>query len=287
MYEHTIGTAAWAAIVKIENMYLGPLLAAVLTISKEAPQGGVVRIEGAPAGAQSALLSSSKTAVPLFPASDGSRAGLVPVGHDVPPGVHEIRLLNPEGKPVHAMPVSVTDAKFPTQNIKATRAMKALTPSPGEMDAMRGLHQSITPARSWEPSLAPPVADCVNSPFGVTRLHNGKPSGSYHRGLDQASPPAAPIRAAASGQVKVARMFRMHGGTVGIDHGQGLTSHYLHMSKVLAKEGQTVKQGDVIGLVGSTGFATGPHLHWGLYLFAVPLNPRLWLPELRSCKGPL
>ena len=77
----------------------------------------------------------------------------------------------------------------------------------------------------------------------------------------------------------------MHGGTVGIDHGQGLTSHYLHMSKVLATEGQQIRQGDVIGEVGSTGFATGPHLHWGLYLFGVPVNARLWVPGLKACSG--
>jgi murein DD-endopeptidase MepM/ murein hydrolase activator NlpD len=154
------------------------------------------------------------------------------------------------------------------------------------METMRALNETVTETRRWEETLTAPTPQCVNSPFGVTRLHNGRPTGNYHRGLDQASPAATPIRAAASGQVKVAKMFVMHGGTVGIDHGQGLTSHYLHMSRVIATEGQQVKQGDVIGEVGSTGFATGPHLHWGLYLFGVPVNARLWVPELKSCPGP-
>ena len=150
---------------------------------------------------------------------------------------------------------------------------------------MHALNVAVSDAKLWEDQLAAPVGHCVNSPFGVTRLHNGKPTGNYHRGLDQASPAATPIRAAASGRVKVAKMFVMHGGTVGIDHGQGLTTHYLHMSKILATEGQEVKQGDVIGEVGSTGFATGPHLHWGLYLFGVPVNARSWVPELKNCPG--
>jgi murein DD-endopeptidase MepM/ murein hydrolase activator NlpD len=259
------------------------LAALALRITMEAPQGGVLRIEGAPDTAATAVLRAGQP-VPLFPAPDGSRQGMVPVGHDLPPGEGKLTLRSADGKILHTAAVRILDAKFPTQNIAATRAMKSLKPAPGEMETMRTFQHTVTGARLWEDGFAPPVSHCVNSPFGVTRLHNGKPTGNYHRGLDQASPAAAPIRAAASGTVKVARMWIMHGGTVGIDHGQGLTSHYLHMSKVLAKEGQHVKQGDVIGLVGSTGFATGPHLHWGIYLFSVPLNPRLWVPELKSCR---
>jgi Peptidase family M23 len=260
------------------------LLALVLRISGEAPQGGVIKIDGAPPEAAAATLGAG-AAVRLFSAPDGSRHGLVPVGHDVAPGRHHLTLKSEAGGVLHTSGVLVRSGRFPVQNIIASKSMKALKPAPGEMEAMRTLNLSVTETRFAEEALAPPAPHCVNSPFGVTRLHNGKPTGNYHRGLDQASPPVAPVRATASGRVKVARMFILHGGTVGIDHGQGLTSHYLHMSRIIATEGQAVKQGDVIGEVGATGFATGPHLHWGLYLFGVPLNARLWIPELKSCSG--
>lgn len=259
------------------------LAALALRVTAEAPQGGVIHIDEAPESAATAALGASP-AVRLFPAPDGTRHGLVPVNHNVAPGEYKLTLRGPDGKPVHTATVQVLDARFLTQNILATRAMKSLKPAPGEMETMRAFQTSVTEQNLREENFAPPVTSCVNSPFGVTRLHNGKPTGNYHRGLDQASRAGAPIHAAASGRVKVARMWTMHGGTVGIDHGQGLTSHYLHMSRVIAKEGQLVRQGDVIGLVGSTGFATGPHLHWGIYLFSVPLNPRLWVPELKSCR---
>ena len=258
------------------------LVALALRVTAEVPQGGVIHVEGAPATAVTAALGSLAP-VRLFPAPDGSQQGLVPVGHDLKPGERQLTLRTADGHSVHTTPVRILDARFPVQNIQATQAMKQLKPAPGEMEAMRALNQTVTDAKLWEEPFAAPVPACVNSPFGVTRLHNGKPTGNYHRGLDQASPAATPIRSAASGTVKVAKMFVMHGGTVGIDHGQGLTTHYLHMSKVLAKEGQPVKQGEIIGLVGSTGFATGPHLHWGLYLFGVPINARLWVHELKSC----
>lgn len=248
---------------------------------REVFQGGVIRVAGAPAAAVSALLllpsklPNRTRAVRLFPTPDGSRQGLVPVEYNAQPGLTRLEFRDSAGEALDSWKVMIRRAGFPVQNIRATRAMKSLTPAPGELEKMRALHDSVTEIRRWEgESFAAPVPHCINSPFGVTRLHNGRPSGNYHRGLDQASPAGEPIHAAASGVVRVAEMFNLHGGTVGIDHGQGLTSHYLHMSKVLVAEGQIVKAGDVLGEVGATGFATGPHLHWGVYLFAVPVNPR-------------
>jgi murein DD-endopeptidase MepM/ murein hydrolase activator NlpD len=259
-------------------------VALALQISLETPQGGVIRIAGAPSKAVSAALAKGPV-VKLFPAPDGTMGGLVPVSHDVAPGAVALTLRSQSGEVIQTTNVAVRSAHFLVQNIKATKSMKSLKPAPGEMEAMRALNLTVTDTRHFGETLAAPAPHCVNSPFGVTRLHNGKPSGNYHRGLDQASPASWPIRAAADGRVKVAQAWVMHGGTVGIDHGQGLTTHYLHMSKIIATEGQMVKKGDVIGEVGATGFATGPHLHWGLYLFGVPLNPRLWVPELKSCPG--
>ena len=105
---------------------------------------------------------------------------------------------------------------------------------------------------------------CMTSPFGVQRYLNGKPTGSAHAGIDQRSPAGTPIHAVDGGVVKIVREWNLHGRTVGIDHGQGLESIYLHMSKLAATEGATVKKGDVIGYVGSTGRSTAPHLHWTL-----------------------
>jgi murein DD-endopeptidase MepM/ murein hydrolase activator NlpD len=136
--------------------------------------------------------------------------------------------------------------------------------------------------RHWEEPFLAPTSGCMNSPFGVQRLHNGKPTGNYHRGVDQRGPNGRPIVAAASGVVRIARMFNVHGGTVGIDHGQGLTSIYIHMSKIAAEEGAMVKKGDVIGYIGSTGFSTGPHLHWGINVHGVPVQPLQWV-KLTPC----
>jgi murein DD-endopeptidase MepM/ murein hydrolase activator NlpD len=157
-----------------------------------------------------------------------------------------------------------------------------LKPLPGELEAIQDLKTVLTATRHWDRSLMSPTPDCQISPFGVKRYHNGVYINDYHKGVDLRSPQGRPIKAITDGVVKVAApQFRLHGGTVGLDHGQGLSSVYIHMSKVAVKTGQAVKKGDVIGYVGSTGFATGPHLHWGLYAGGVPVDPDQWIPVPR------
>jgi murein DD-endopeptidase MepM/ murein hydrolase activator NlpD len=92
------------------------------------------------------------------------------------------------------------------------------------------------------------------------------------------------VHAVAGGVVKIAKQFTVLGGTVAIDHGQGLETMYLHMSKLLVEPGAQVKKGDVIGYVGATGRANGPHLHWVVYVNGVPVNPQQWV-ALKPCSA--
>jgi murein DD-endopeptidase MepM/ murein hydrolase activator NlpD len=71
--------------------------------------------------------------------------------------------------------------------------------------------------------------------------------------------------------------FRVHGNVVGIDHGQGVVSIFMHLSRIDVSEGDIVKPGDLIGAIGNTGASTGPHLHWGLYVNSVAIEPLQWL----------
>jgi Peptidase family M23 len=174
--------------------------------------------------------------------------------------------------------VTVLDGGFIKQNIVLTGKMGGLEPEPGEMEAIARLKNTLTPVKYWGSRLIAPVHDCMNSPFGTKRYYNGKFSGNYHKGVDQRSPQGRVIRSIAAGKVMIARQYRLHGGVVGVDHGQGISSIYIHQSRIDVKPGQMLKQGDPVGLVGSTGFATGPHLHWGLYIQGNPVNPMSWTP---------
>lgn len=120
-----------------------------------------------------------------------------------------------------------------------------------------------------------PVEGRISGRFGRQRIYNGSP-GAPHSGTDIAAPQGTPIKAPAAGLVVFAEPdLYLTGGTVLIDHGHGVGSNFLHMSRLDVQPGQRVEQGDVIGLVGATGRATGPHLHWGLTWFEVRLDPQL------------
>ena len=117
-----------------------------------------------------------------------------------------------------------------------------------------------------------PVPGIISSVYGSRRVLNGKPS-APHLGVDIAAPEGTPIHASAEGVVALAGDFLEEGGITLLDHGHGVSTCYLHQSKRMVAPGDKVGRGDVIGLVGRTGRATGPHTHWGLAWFQVKLDP--------------
>lgn len=123
-----------------------------------------------------------------------------------------------------------------------------------------------------------PLTGRISSAFGLQRFYNGEPR-SPHAGLDIAAPAGTPIKAPAAAHVLAVGDFFYAGKAVYLDHGQGLITMYGHMSKIKVKPGQWVKPGSELGLVGQTGRATGPHLHWGVMLNKALVDPRLFIQK--------
>jgi murein DD-endopeptidase MepM/ murein hydrolase activator NlpD len=122
-----------------------------------------------------------------------------------------------------------------------------------------------------------PVQGRISGRFGNQRVYNGTPK-SPHSGMDIAAANGTPVKAPADGMVSFADPgLYLTGGTMVLDHGHGISSNFLHLSRIDAKVGDVVKQGDVIGAVGATGRATGPHLHWGMNWFDTRIDPLLVL----------
>ncbi|MCS7186166.1 MAG: peptidoglycan DD-metalloendopeptidase family protein [Armatimonadetes bacterium] len=128
------------------------------------------------------------------------------------------------------------------------------------------------PIPAWTGPFIRPVSGPIVSGFGY-RVHPIFRRVKFHYGVDISAPSGTPIRAAADGVVVFAGWRRAYGNTVIVDHGNGLATLYAHCSRVLVSEGEVVKQGQVIALVGSTGLSTGPHLHFEVRRYGEPINP--------------
>jgi murein DD-endopeptidase MepM/ murein hydrolase activator NlpD len=145
------------------------------------------------------------------------------------------------------------------------RTLDELTEAAKERSARWASTPSVWPVKGW-----------VTSGFGL-RISPFTGQRAVHDGLDIGAPPSAPVYAPAGGQVAASGFDAKMGNLVAIDHGYGFETQYGHLSKVLVKQGQRVKRGDVIGLVGSTGLSTGPHLHYMVKVNSRPVNPQRYI----------
>lgn len=130
----------------------------------------------------------------------------------------------------------------------------------------------------WQGNFIIPVLGRISTEYGLIRYINNVISGR-HSGIDIAAPRGTFIIAANNGIVNLAELQYVTGNTVIIDHGLGVYSSYAHLNKILVKQGQRVEKGQIIGQVGSTGFSTGPHLHWTISIGKTFVNPWLFLEE--------
>ena len=145
---------------------------------------------------------------------------------------------------------------------------------PPELAQIVGARARKTDAQGWRQPFAWPATGRISGLFGAQRVYKGEP-GSYHSGTDIAKPPGATVTAPADGVVILAadHPFTLEGNLLMLDHGMGLNSAFLHLSRIDVKVGDHVTKGQAIGAVGMTGRATGPHLFWSIRWNAAKLDP--------------
>jgi murein DD-endopeptidase MepM/ murein hydrolase activator NlpD len=153
-----------------------------------------------------------------------------------------------------------------------------------EIAQIQAARATMSDRREWQRGFIWPAQGEISGVYGSQRTYNGQP-GSAHLGVDVAAPKGAAVVAPAGGVVKLAAPdFLLEGGLIIIDHGFGVYSNFLHLSRLDVTPGQEIKQGQVIGAVGGTGRATGPHLHWGLNWNAEKLDAHLLVPARPGLK---
>jgi len=255
-----------------------PWLAAALPRPDPVP-GGVAVLTLPPDFDAAAEASFAGKPVLTVPVDDGWRA-VVGIPLSQTPGPAALRLRFADGRSRN-VGFTVAARDYPVQRITIADPDK-VTPSAASLKRIQREQVQILAAFRHRSSHAPPLRFAMpaqgplSSNFGLRRVINGQPR-SPHSGIDIAAPAGAPVTAPAPGRVLRVGDYFFTGNTVFVDHGQGLVTLYCHLSSVAVREGQPLATGDAIGAVGSTGRATGPHLHWALSLNDARVDPRLFL----------
>lgn len=179
-----------------------------------------------------------------------------------------------------AVTFAVTLTKWVVEDIVLPPDKVGLANSADENAHLNAAFAANSPIPLWQGLFATPAPGEITAPFGEARSYNSGPVASYHGGVDLASPADGPVGAAAAGRVLLAEKLTVQGNTVVVDHGLGLTSAYYHLSAIQVKPGDAVQRGQAVGLVGTTGLSTGPHLHWEMRFLGVPVDPWEWTKRL-------
>ncbi|WP_455232026.1 peptidoglycan DD-metalloendopeptidase family protein [Geopseudomonas aromaticivorans] len=149
-----------------------------------------------------------------------------------------------------------------------------------ELAVQTDAYRQFSPRQPSNLLLDRPVGGPLSSPFGLRRFFNGEER-NPHSGLDFAVPAGTPVKAPAAGKVILVGDYFFNGRTVFVDHGQGLISMFCHLSRIGVKVGDELARGAVLGKVGATGRATGPHLHWNVSLNDARVDPSIFIGAFR------
>ncbi len=190
----------------------------------------------------------------------------------------DISLLMNDGAVKHLQKeILVQEKEFPVKRLWVKQAYvtppaEALERIRVESELLAEVYDIFTPSWMGEGPFIVPSEGEAKPNFGERRIFNNEPR-SPHSGVDISSPLGTPVRACNSGRVVVANDLYYAGKTVIIDHGLGVFTLYCHFSKIIAKRGELIKKGGIIGEIGSTGRVTGPHLHWGVKVSGSRIDP--------------
>ncbi|MDL2285166.1 M23 family metallopeptidase [Desulfovibrio sp. OttesenSCG-928-F07] len=191
-----------------------------------------------------------------------------------------------DGYRIFSASLKVVQKDFVVQSLKVdsrfvTPPAEVLPRIAEESKKLREIYAGFSQQRHWANSFVRPVPGIITSEFGLKRVFNGEPR-SRHKGVDFRAAEGAKIKALAAGTVVFASNTYYSGNLVVIDHGLGVFTSYSHLSATKVKEGQLLEAGQLLGLAGSTGRVTGPHLHLGLIVQGESQTPEPLMPNFRK-----
>jgi murein DD-endopeptidase MepM/ murein hydrolase activator NlpD len=209
--------------------------------------------------------------------------GLLGIDLQDEPGTHELTVELKTGEQNHTLrySISVVKEKFHVEHLtlpkdKVDLDDKAVARWKAEQEQVKTALATDSQVKLWQPAFVEPVNGRRTGIFGSVRIMNGQPR-NPHNGEDISAPLGTDVLATNDGIVRLTVEHFFSGKGIFVDHGLGFYSMYFHLSEVLVKDGEPVKAGQIVGKVGATGRATGPHLHWGVKLNGARVNPYVLL----------
>ena len=222
---------------------------------------------------------------PVDPADN--HFGLIAIPFRTAPGPAKLVLswTNAAGDHSRTIPFRIVAGKYKTDELKVDSSRvnpnkKNIERAQKEARKIKRIYADGSIDRLWEGDFQLPMTSDITSPFGNKRVFNGQLK-SFHNGVDFRARSATPVFAANSGVVKLAENLFYSGNAVVIDHGTGIFTIYAHLSRIDVAAGRHIEKGQRLGLTGATGRVSGPHLHWGVKVRGVAVNP-LQLIEVMS-----
>lgn len=251
-------------------------------ISPNPPKQGdvvIVKIKKDPEKKGLPKVFFEKSKVPVFELSNEYYRSLIPLTANFKTGKHQVEIFY-KGK-VKRVDLIVGETKYPLEELTLSKTVAGLMASNTERDLVNKALSLHSEKKFWTGKFIFPSSARQSTPYGIKRKVNGVINPDYfHKGLDFAGKEGSDVLATEDGIIVLAgqtsKGFVVNGNCLFIDHGHGVISGYLHLSKILVKNGDFVKKGQVIGKVGSTGIASGPHLHWGIYISGKTVDPLCW-----------
>ncbi|MCL1810454.1 MAG: M23 family metallopeptidase [Clostridiales bacterium] len=246
----------------------------------------VMKLENIPVGVKPVARTDLGLSV-FLPEGDGEWFAAVPVGNTRRPGKYAVEAA--AGDFEWKAEVSVTAYDFDTQNLIIDTSSPQVTEA-SSAKAYQQYREKIPPLYNayddemyWEGTFAWPVNGRISTEFGSIRYTNSNWSNPrYHWGVDIAAEAGTPVKAPNGGRVVFAEYLLNTGNTVVIEHGGGFKSFFFHMDSLHATKGETVRKGDLVGVVGSTGYSTGPHLHYEVRIGNQAVNPVMLFDKTAS-----
>ncbi len=233
--------------------------------------------------------------IALFPhpsKAPGVLAGLVAVPLEANPGKTVLNLAwgkAPGERSREIGAIEITEGGYAEESLRVDPrhvrpSREDLTRIRREQVELGRIYASGSAKRLWRGAFEVPVPGELSSPFGTRRVFNGELR-SHHSGVDFRAATGDPIHSANAGEVRLAKNLFYSGNAVVVDHGAGVFTSYSHLSQIEVTVGQAVGKGQVLGRAGATGRASGPHLHWGVRVNSVSVNPMPFIRLTESLDG--